>query len=38
VDAAEIDSFYQSVATVSFTLLGLWWVVVALRYKSGGGA
>ncbi|MDT7570477.1 MAG: hypothetical protein QOE05_651 [Actinomycetota bacterium] len=37
MDAAEIDSFYQSVATVSFTLLGLWWVVVQLKLGAGAG-
>lgn len=35
--AADIDRFYQSVSTVSFTLLGLWWVVVQLKYKEGEG-
>jgi hypothetical protein len=33
----DIDAFYQSVATVSFTLLGLWWVVVQLKFKEGIG-
>ncbi len=33
----DIDAFYQSVATVSFTLLGLWWVVVQLKFKAGSG-
>ena len=31
--AADIDRFYQAASTVSFTLLGLWWVVVQLKYK-----
>jgi hypothetical protein len=35
--AAAIDEFYRSVATVSFTLMGLWWVVVNARYKEGEG-
>jgi hypothetical protein len=35
--AAAVDDFYRSFASVSFTLLGLWWVVVNLRYKSGEG-
>src|SRR3712207_327107 len=34
---ADIDRFYQSVSTVSFTLLGLWWVVVQLKFKEGAG-
>ena len=33
----DIDAFYQSVATVSFTLLGLWWVVLQLKFKEGRG-
>jgi hypothetical protein len=33
----DIDAFYQSVATISFTLLGLWWVVVQLKFKEGIG-
>jgi hypothetical protein len=33
----DIDAFYQSVSTVSFTLLGLWWVVVQLKFKAGIG-
>jgi hypothetical protein len=36
--AAEITDFYREFASVSFTLLGLWWVVVQLRYKSGEGS
>jgi hypothetical protein len=35
--AAGIDDFYRAFASISFTLLGLWWVVVNLRYKSGAG-
>ncbi len=35
--AADIDRFYQAVSTVSFTLLGLWWVVVQLKYKGDEG-
>ena len=27
----DIDAFYQSVATISFALLGLWWVVLELK-------
>ena len=34
---ADIDRFYQAVSTVSFTLLGLWWVVVQLKYKGEEG-
>jgi hypothetical protein len=33
-----LDDFYRSVATVSFTLLGLWWLVVQGRYQGGDGA
>jgi hypothetical protein len=33
-----IESFYRAVATASFTLLGLWWVVVQSRYQRGEGA
>ena len=29
----DVDAFYQSVATVSFTLLGLWWVVLELKSR-----
>jgi hypothetical protein len=35
--AADIDRFYQAASTVSFTLLGLWWVVVQLKYKGEEG-
>jgi hypothetical protein len=35
--AADIASFYRAVTTASFTLLGLWWVVVQLRYARGEG-
>jgi hypothetical protein len=37
-DASSLDDFYRSVATVSFTLLGLWWLVVHGRYQRGEGA
>jgi hypothetical protein len=33
-----IASFYRAVATASFTLLGLWWIVVQSRYGRGEGA
>lgn len=33
-----LDDFYRAVATVSFTLLGLWWLVVQSRYDAGDGA
>ena len=36
-DPAKIDEFYRAFASVSFTLLGLWWVVVQLRYREGEG-
>jgi len=34
---AALDDFYKTVATISFTLLGLWWVVVQLKYKEAAG-
>jgi hypothetical protein len=30
---ASLDSFYGAMAQVSFTLLGLWWVVVQFKYQ-----
>jgi hypothetical protein len=36
-DPAEIGAFYRAVAGVSFTLLGLWWVVANARYARGEG-
>ena len=36
--ATDLDAFYRALATVSFTLLGLWWVVVNARYGRGAGA
>jgi hypothetical protein len=36
-DAAAIDNYYRSVAGISLTLMGLWWVVVNARYKEGEG-
>jgi hypothetical protein len=33
-----IDAFYRAIATASFTLLGLWWVVVVSRYARGEGS
>ncbi|MFL5820942.1 MAG: hypothetical protein ACJ76S_09720 [Solirubrobacteraceae bacterium] len=35
--APPLDDFYKTVAGISFTLLGLWWVVVQLKYKEGAG-
>lgn len=35
--AAAVDDFYKTVSTISFTLLGLWWIVIQLKYKEGGG-
>jgi hypothetical protein len=32
--AADIDRFYETASTVSFTLLGLWWVVLELKSES----
>lgn len=34
---AAIDDFYKTVSSISFTLLGLWWVVVQLRFQKGAG-
>ena len=34
---AAIDDFYKTVASISFTLLGLWWIVVQLKFKEGAG-
>jgi hypothetical protein len=34
----KLDGYYRAVSTVSFTLLGLWWVVAQSRYQRGGGA
>jgi hypothetical protein len=31
---ADIDRFYETASTVSFTLLGLWWVVLELKSES----
>jgi hypothetical protein len=36
-NSAAIDDFYRSISTVSFTLLGLWWVVLQLKFKEGAG-
>lgn len=33
----KLDSYYRAVSTVSFTLLGLWWVVAQSRYQRGAG-
>jgi hypothetical protein len=32
-----LDDFYKTVAGISFTLLGLWWVVTQLKYTEGAG-
>ena len=37
IAAASIDAFYQAISGVSFTLLGLWFVIVQLKYKQGTG-
>jgi len=37
IAAASIDAFYQAVSGVAFTLLGLWFVIVQLKYKEGTG-
>ena len=30
---ASLDSFYGSMSQISFTLLGLWWIVVQFKYQ-----
>src|SRR3712207_9092241 len=37
METLDIDRFYQSVTQVSFTLLGLWWVVVQMKFRGGAG-
>jgi hypothetical protein len=32
-DTAAIDEFYKTVSAISATLLGLWWVVIQLKYR-----
>jgi hypothetical protein len=34
---AAIDDFYRAVSSISFTLLGLWWVVLQLKFREGAG-
>jgi hypothetical protein len=34
---APIDGFYLTFAQIAFALLGLWWVVVQLKYSAGAG-
>ena len=36
-DHEKLGDFYKTVSSISFTLLGLWWVVVQLKYKEGAG-
>jgi len=36
-DAASIDSFYVTFAQIAFALLGLWWIVIQLKYGGGAG-
>ena len=36
-DSATLADFYKTVSSLSFMLLGLWWVVIQLRYKDGRG-
>jgi hypothetical protein len=34
---APIDGFYLTFAQIAFALLGLWWVVIQLKYSGGAG-
>jgi hypothetical protein len=34
---AAIDAFYLTFAQIAFALLGLWWVVIQLKYAGGAG-
>jgi len=35
--ALDIDAFYQAIATISFVLLGLWWLVAQVKYEEWRG-
>jgi hypothetical protein len=35
--SADVREFYKTFTGLCFTLLGLWWVVVQLKYKDGTG-
>lgn len=35
--AERLDEFYKIASALAFTLLGLWWVVIQLRYQNGQG-
>ncbi len=35
--AASIDAFYLTFAQIAFALLGLWWIVLQLKYTAGAG-
>jgi hypothetical protein len=35
--AASIDGFYLTFAQIAFALLGLWWIVLQLKYTAGAG-
>jgi hypothetical protein len=37
IPVATVETFYDAATAVSFTLLGLWWVVVQLKYQGGTG-
>lgn len=36
-DRAAVADFYRTFSSMCFTLLGLWWVVVQLKFKAGAG-
>jgi hypothetical protein len=36
--AASIEGFYLTFAQIAFALLGLWWIVLQLKYSGGAGA
>jgi hypothetical protein len=37
-DNASIGGFYLTFAQIAFALLGLWWIVIQLKYRGGAGA
>lgn len=36
-DTSQVADFYKTFSAMCFTLLGLWWIVVQLKYKEGTG-
>ena len=37
VNSVALDDFYKETAHICFTLLGLWWIVVQLKFGQGAG-